>query len=109
MKQLTSLFKYLSSESKLKIIIHLYMCSKAECDVQTLSDLFKIRQANLSKHLSTLRSANVIKTKTKGIYVYYYINKDFCNQHHELLDLIAKEPSFQKYACSCNDQLVHSH
>ncbi|VEU74318.1 ArsR/SmtB family transcription factor [Mycoplasmopsis citelli] len=109
MTNLTTLFKFLSSQSKLKIIIHLYMCSKAECDVQTLCSLFNIRQANLSKHLSVLRSANIIKTKTKGIYVYYYINKDFCNKYHELLDLLANQECLQKYVCSCNSDLVHTH
>ncbi|VEU76542.1 ArsR/SmtB family transcription factor [Mycoplasmopsis columboralis] len=109
MKELTNLFKYFSSESKLKIIIHLYMCSKAECDVQTLSELFNIKQANLSKHLSVLRNDDIIKTKTKGIYVYYYINRDFCNKYHQLLDLLAKEPLLEPYACSCNSTHTHTH
>ncbi len=85
------------------------MCSKAECDVQALGNFFQLKQANLSKHLASLKSAQIIKTKTKGLHVYYFINKDFCKQYHEILNWLVKQPQFEKFACSCNQTHIHNH
>ncbi|WP_036464943.1 metalloregulator ArsR/SmtB family transcription factor [Mycoplasmopsis sturni] len=105
----TVLFKYLSSDAKLRIIVHLYMCNKAECNVQTLSKILSLKQANLSKHLASLRNANIVKTKTEGIFSYYQLSKTFCSKYHTILDWLVKQPKLEKYACSCNDLHVHSH
>ncbi|MDP2939466.1 MAG: metalloregulator ArsR/SmtB family transcription factor [Candidatus Omnitrophota bacterium] len=42
-----------------------------ELSVGELAKLAKIRQANLSQHLSILRERGVVKTKREGVVIYY--------------------------------------
>ena len=42
-----------------------------ELSVEELAKIAKIRQANLSQHLSILREKGIVKTRREGVAIYY--------------------------------------
>lgn len=44
-----------------------------ERSVAELIRLLKLRKANLSQHLAVLRNCNIVKTRRKGLNIYYTI------------------------------------
>jgi ArsR family transcriptional regulator len=63
--------RILGSPTRIKIIEEL---SDGEKAVGELSEILGLRQANVSQHLSIMRSKGVLKTRKEGTSIYYSIS-----------------------------------
>ncbi len=73
MEQLTSLFKVLSDETRIRII---NVLAKQDLCVCELTDILDLSQPKISKHMAKIRSAKLVTTKRNEQYIYYSLNKD---------------------------------
>jgi len=72
MKELTTIFKALSDETRLRIIKLLEEGELCVCDITAALDLV---QPKVSFHLSTLKEASLIKDRKQGKWVHYSLNE----------------------------------
>lgn len=73
MNQLTNLFKVLSDETRLRILI---LLSKEELCVCQLSGILEVTQPNISKHLSKLRDLGYVSDERRDKFVFYRLIKE---------------------------------
>ncbi|MDI3545154.1 MAG: ArsR family transcriptional regulator, arsenate/arsenite/antimonite-responsive transcriptional [Rikenellaceae bacterium] len=72
-KQAT-LFKALSDEFRLRILLYLYLNGEqCVCDI---CDFFNIGQSNISYHLKLLYEANIINKGQVAVWNYYSLNNE---------------------------------
>ncbi len=71
MEELTTIFKALSDETRLRIIKLLEQCELCVCDITAALDMV---QPKVSFHLSTLKEAGLIKDRKQGKWIHYSIN-----------------------------------
>ncbi len=71
MEELTTIFKALSDETRLRIIKLLEQGELCVCDITTALDIV---QPKVSFHLSTLKDARLIKDRKQGKWIHYSIN-----------------------------------
>lgn len=72
MNKLTNLFKVLSDETRLRILIALYNNELCVCQLQGI--LEEESQPKISKHLAKLRDMGFVKDKRKERFVFYYLS-----------------------------------
>ncbi|QZE12319.1 helix-turn-helix transcriptional regulator [Mycoplasma sp. Ms02] len=102
MQSLTRTLKILGSTVNLRLIVHLYLCSKNECNVQNIADALSLNQSRVSKHFMTLREAGIVETIKDKKEVFYKLSEDFKNEYQDLLDVIVKkECCLKEYYCTC--------
>ena len=76
MKQIAKKFKALSDETRLRIISLLSNSELCVCDLIAALDL---PQSTVSRHLATLRNAELVEDRRQGIWMYYRIaGADHC-------------------------------
>jgi len=95
--KLTSLFKALSDENRLAIISHLCHCGTKCPDVNVgeISTCCDVDVSVVSRHLSKLKSAGVLRAQKKGKEVFYSLNgKEIAKQLRALADFIEKSNCF---------------
>lgn len=83
-----NLLKTLSSETKARIIVKLYMCN---CDHGTVTDLcsdFKLKQSNISKHLMDLREKGIVEFKKEGKESHYSLNEEWRKENKDVIDAL---------------------
>lgn len=73
MEILTNLFKVLSDETRLRILVLLYHKKLCVCQMQ---GILEESQPKISKHLAKLRDMGFVKDERQEQFIYYYINKD---------------------------------
>ncbi|MGF7059464.1 ArsR/SmtB family transcription factor [Brassicibacter mesophilus] len=73
MNELTNLFKVLSDETRLRIIMLLANKELCVCEICGITGL---SQPNVSKHLSKLRDIGLVKDERKGQFISYYLDSD---------------------------------
>ena len=71
MEELTTVFKALSDETRLRIIKLLEQGELCVCDITAALDMV---QPKVSFHLSTLKEAGLIKDRKQGKWIHYSIN-----------------------------------
>ena len=71
-KELVSIFKSLSDETRLEIVRRLL--AKKEMSCQQLSEYFGLSQPTLSHHFKKLVDAGVLTERKEGIWRFYSIN-----------------------------------
>ena len=79
MNQLTNIFKILSDETRVRIIVLLYQEELCVCE---LSGILDVPQSRISKNLSKLRDLNLVVDERKEKFVFYKLktyNKLFLN------------------------------
>jgi ArsR family transcriptional regulator len=88
MKNVTTLFKTLSDESRLRIYCLLHASGElCVCDIEsTLS----FTQTKVSRHLAYLRRAGLIKGRKHGTWMYYSVTEPIIAQQIQLLQEITK-------------------
>lgn len=74
MYKLTDLFKVLSDETRLRILILLYNRELCVCQLQGI--LEEESQPKISKHLGKLRDMGFVKDERKEKFIYYYLNNN---------------------------------
>lgn len=67
------IFKALASDPRLKILAYL---SKSSMTAGEIAERFDMSKPSLSKHLSILENAGLIKGEKKGQFIHYHIVED---------------------------------
>ncbi len=86
MENLTTLFKVLSDENRLRIIL---LLSQKELCVCQLCDILEESQPKISKNLSKLRDLNLVTTERREKFIFYRL-KDDHQTLNEIIDDIFK-------------------
>ena len=73
MEKLMNLFKVLSDETRLRILVLLYHKKLCVCQIQ---GILGETQPKISKHLGKLRDMGFVKDERQEQFIYYYIDKD---------------------------------
>ncbi len=92
MTQLTNIYKLLSDETRLRMMLLLYQEELCVCQ---LAGIIDVPQPRISKHLSKLRDLNLVKDERKDKFVYYTFNTDHPTlilNFDNILDNIADYP-----------------
>jgi ArsR family transcriptional regulator len=79
------IFKALSDETRLRILILLLSGELCVCEIMTVLDL---PQSTASRHLAYLRNAGWVLDRRQGIWMYYRINDDGQSLRQELRRVI---------------------
>jgi len=80
MEKLMNLFKVLSDETRMRILVLLYHKKLCVCQIQ---GILEEGQPKISKHLGKLRDMGFVKDERQEQFIYYYIDKE-----NELLNQI---------------------
>jgi ArsR family transcriptional regulator, arsenate/arsenite/antimonite-responsive transcriptional repressor len=73
MNQLTDVFKVLSDETRLRIVV---LLTHEDLCVCQLSGVLKISQPKISKHLAKLRDLGFVADERREKFVYYRLRKE---------------------------------
>lgn len=96
-KRVVEIFKALAEESRLRILSLLLQNDMCVCE---LENCLKLKQSNISRHLSALKNSGLLDSYKQAQWVFYKINEDFIQEHQQLwlyLEEKLKElPSFQE-------------
>lgn len=68
-----NLFKVLSDETRMRILVLLYHKKLCVCQIQ---GILEEGQPKISKHLGKLRDMGFVKDERQEQFIYYYIDKD---------------------------------
>ena len=71
-EQHVELFKALSDETRLKIVVLLYRRELCVCQIEAA---LGISQTKASRHLAILRHAGLLKTRRDGLWIYYALEE----------------------------------
>lgn len=77
MKDLSKVFKALSDETRLNILI---LASKRSICQKGISKFLGISDSAVSQHIKVLKDAGILKGIKEGYFVFYTIDKDTFNQ-----------------------------
>lgn len=83
MEKLTNLFKVMSDETRLRILVLLYHKKLCVCQIQ---GILEETQPKISKHLGKLRDVGFVKDERQEKYIYYYLD----NENELLLEILTK-------------------
>ena len=86
--EIIEIFKALSDESRIRIFNILKVKKMCVCDIESVLEL---PQANVSRHLSRLKSAGLIKSEKKAQWVYFWINEEFLEKHSFIKKVFKKD------------------
>ena len=92
------IFKFLSIDTKRKIILHLYTCKCNHCSVTNLCCISQCKQANISKHLMDLKKAKIVYYKKDKTSVRYFLEQKFIEEYRQILNFILEN---KHKGCSC--------
>ena len=73
MDKLMNLFKVLSDETRMRILVLLYHKKLCVCQIQ---GILEEGQPKISKHLGKLRDMGFVKDERQEQFIYYYLDKD---------------------------------
>ncbi len=86
---LTTLFKCLADETRLRCVVFLHKQGRlCVCELTHALDLL---QPKISRHLAQLRQSNLLQDSREGQWVYYQINPELPGWVFEILDVAAKQ------------------
>lgn len=72
-EKISEILKALSHPVRLKIVRQLYDGPICVCHIHSN---IEYSQANVSKHLKILKSANIVESKKEGMFMYYKLTND---------------------------------
>lgn len=78
---MVEIFKALAEESRLRI---LSLVMKNDMCVCELENCLNLKQSNISRHLSALKSSGLLDSYKHAQWVYYKINAGFIKEHKHL-------------------------
>lgn len=73
MDKLTNLFKILSDETRLRILILLYHKELCVCQMQ---GILEESQPKISKHLAKIRDMGFVRDERREQFIYYYLDDE---------------------------------
>ncbi|MFT5874188.1 MAG: ArsR family transcriptional regulator [Clostridium sp.] len=83
MEKLMNLFKVLSDETRLRILVLLYHKKLCVCQIQ---GILEEGQPKISKHLAKLRDMGFVKDERQEQFIYYYLD----NENELLKEILEK-------------------
>ncbi len=72
MEKYTEIFKALSNETRLSILVVL---NQQELCVRQIEEFLSLSQVSVSRHLTILKSARLVTFRKEGLHVYYSLIK----------------------------------
>ncbi|HSQ89828.1 winged helix-turn-helix domain-containing protein [Romboutsia sp.] len=90
MKNLSKIFKALSDETRLNILI---LISKRNICQKGISKYLGISDSAVSQHVKVLKEAQIIYGYKEGYYVLYHINKDIFDKCINFINSLGNESS----------------
>lgn len=84
-KPIDKMFKAFADENRLRI---LHLLSQGERCVCDLMEVLKMGQSKVSRHLSYLRRAGLVKHRKDGLWVHYSLSKPLGEFHKRLLSCL---------------------
>ncbi len=86
MKDLAKVFKALSDEARLRILNLIFRTGEiCVCDIEAITGF---TQTKTSRHLSYLRSAELVDARQQGLWMLYSIAKPKNKEHEQLLECL---------------------
>lgn len=85
MKPLINIFKLLSDETRLRIVVLLVQNELCVCE---LSYILNVPQPNISKNLTKLKELNLVTMQRKDKFIYYQLKNDNIMLTHILKDVL---------------------
>jgi ArsR family transcriptional regulator, arsenate/arsenite/antimonite-responsive transcriptional repressor len=85
--EIVEIFKALSDESRVRILNILKSKKMCACDIESILNL---PQANISRHLSKLKSVGIINSEKKSQWVYFWISEE-CIEKYSFIKKIFKK------------------
>ncbi|AWW25189.1 ArsR/SmtB family transcription factor [Acetobacterium carbinolicum] len=85
MKSLINIFKVLSDETRLRIIL---LLTQSELCVCELSYILDVSQPNVSKNLAKLKELSLVTSQRKEKYIFYQLRNDNMILTHILNDIL---------------------
>lgn len=86
--ELEKILKALAHRNRLRI---LNLLESQELCVCELENLMEANQSNVSRHLSKLKNAGIIKSQREAQWIYYALDFKFLKEHSFLQEIISKE------------------
>lgn len=90
MEELAKLFKALSDETRLNILL---LVSNRNICQKGISRHLNVSDSAVSQHIKILKDANIISGYKEGYYVIYHINKDVFGSCIEFIKNLGEESS----------------
>ncbi len=97
MQQYIDLFKALSDETRLRIVV---LLSKNELCVCQIEEALKLSQVKVSRHLTVLRHAGLVKCRRDGTWIYYSLAEPKNKIEENLYDCFKKYLLKEKFFSS---------
>ena len=95
MDQALSVFKALSDGNRLRTIMALM--NRRELCVCEITEMLSLATATVSRHMSVLLKAGLVRSQKKGRWVYYRIHEDFPTFLESWLNVkLASDPDVKK-------------
>jgi len=110
-EQYVELFKALSDETRLRLVVLLYKRELCVCQIEAA---LSISQTKASRHLAILRRAGLLKARRDGLWIYYTLvepgNKVEANLFQSLseslcTDLSSMEDLAKKKTCGAQNTI----
>lgn len=85
MDKLLNLFKVLSDETRLRILVLLYHKKMCVCQIQ---GVLKESQPKISKHLAKLRDMGFVRDERQEQFIFYYLQENNKTLNHILKNIL---------------------
>lgn len=96
MKEVVKLFKALSDENRLKLLM---LISKKNICAKGISNHLNISEAAVSQHIKILKDSNLIVGEKKGYHIIYNINEDSMVKIRDFISLVLDDKSVVSFNC----------
>jgi ArsR family transcriptional regulator len=86
MKEMTTLFKSLEDETRLRIMN--LLLGGSELCVCHMIEVLQLPQSTVSRHLAILKSAGLLKDRRAGVWIHYSIKPDLSPTHQIFIEAL---------------------
>lgn len=93
MRELVRLLKALSNETRLTIMVLLNQKELCVCEIEKYLGLSQVK---VSRHLTVLKHAGIVKDRRVGLWVFYSIVEPKDPLHKEIFDLFGEIKTLEK-------------
>lgn len=92
------ILKVLADENRLRILNILYNYELCVCEIEVVLEM---NQSNVSRHLTRLKSENLIESSKDAQWVHYKVNESFVKKNESLFEYLKQ--NFEKQTLFIND------
>ena len=103
MQQLIQLFRALSEEARLRIVMLLTNGELCVCDLMTI---LEEPQSKISRHLAYLTHSGLTKGKRVGVWMHYSLKEPLDEVYKAEIEFLKKQLSHLPQLCSDKDRLL---